>query len=443
MTAVPDENEGRMKSAVNSEASPDRIRARYWIETAYPLEDAAAIMAGEQSTGTFVRVPGETDELRERHAARVEEIVELGTVDAPSLPGSGLPRRHSGPVVRRTAEVVLSWPLANMGTSLPNLLATVAGNLFELKPFSGLKLLDVMLPPASLNAYQGPQFGVDGTRQLTAVYRRPVIGTIIKPSVGMTPEQTAAHVRVLAEAGVDFIKDDELQADGPHCPFEQRATAVLRALNEHAEKTGKRLMYAANITGEIDQMLRRHDLVAAAGGTCVMVSLNSIGLPAMTLLRRNATLAIHGHRNGWGMFSRSHATGMSFIAYQKFWRLAGIDHVHVNGLRNKFCEDDTSVIASARECLTPMFAPPHKSCMVMPVFSSGQSAKQVHDTYSALGSMDLIYACGGGILAHPAGPAAGVRSLHQAWEAAARGIPLAEFATAHAELRAALEAFAS
>ena len=425
------------------ELSLNRIEARYWVETAYPLEDAAAIMAGEQSTGTFVRVPGETDELREQHAARVEEILELGTVDAPSLSGSGLPTAHTGPVVRRTAEVLLSWPLANMGPSLPNLLATVAGNLFELKPFSGLKLLDVSLPPAFLDAYQGPQFGVEGTRHLTGVHGRPVIGTIIKPSVGMTPQQTAAHVRTLAEAGVDFIKDDELQADGPHCPFEERATSVLRVLNEYADRTGKRPMYAANITGEIDQMLRRHDLVAALGGTCVMVSLNSVGLPAMAMLRRHAQLAIHGHRNGWGMFSRSQATGMSFIAYQKFWRLAGIDHVHVNGLRNKFCEEDSSVVASARECLTPMFPAPHRPCTIMPVFSSGQSAKQVHDTYAELGSMDLIYACGGGIAAHPAGPAAGVRSLHQAWEAASAGVPLAEFARGHAELRAALEAFAN
>ena len=432
-----------MNEIMHHEPATDRIKARYWIETAYPLEDAAAIMAGEQSTGTFVRVPGETDELREGYAARVEEIVELGTVDAPSLSGSGLPKRHGGPVVRRTAELTLSWPLANLGPSLPNLLATVAGNLFELKPFSGLKLLDVTLPPAFLDAYRGPQFGVEGTRKLAGVYGRPVIGTIIKPSVGMSPEQTAAHVRTLAEAGIDFIKDDELQADGPHCPFDQRAAAVLRTLNDCAEKTGKRVMYAANITGEIDQLLRRHDLVLAAGGTCVMVSLNSVGLPALNVLRRHSQLPIHGHRNGWGMLSRSHATGMSFIAYQKFWRLAGIDHVHVNGLRNKFCEDDASVIGSARECLTPMFAPPHKPCTIMPVFSSGQSARQVHDTYAALGSMDLIYACGGGIVAHPAGPAAGVRSLHQAWEAAAAGIPLTEYAAGHAELRAALEAFAN
>lgn len=419
----------------------NRIEARYWIETAYPLADAAAMMAGEQSTGTFIRVPGETEELRERYAARVERITELGTVETPSLPGSGLPRNHAGPVVRRTAEVTLSWPIENMGPSLPNLLATVAGNLFELKPFSGLKLLDVSLPPEFLESYLGPQFGVEGTRRLTGVNGRPLIGTIIKPSVGMTPEQTAAQVRLLAEAGVDFIKDDELQADGSHCPFEARLAAVLHVLNDHADRTGKRLMYAANITGEIDQMLHRHDAVVAAGGTCVMVSLNSIGLPALVALRRHAQVAIHGHRNGWGMYSRSHATGMSFIAYQKFWRLAGIDHVHVNGLRNKFCEEDASVVASARECLTPMFAAPAKGCQIMPVFSSGQSAKQVPDTYKALGSIDLIYACGGGILAHPGGPAAGVRSLHQAWEAAASGVSLAEYVSSHDELRCALEAF--
>jgi ribulose-bisphosphate carboxylase large chain len=421
----------------------ERIGARYWIETAFPLEEAAAIMAGEQSTGTFVRVPGETDELRSRYAARVERILVLGTVDSPSLPGSGLPKGQRGPILRHTAEVTLSWPIENMGPSLPNLLSTVAGNLFELKPFSGLKLLDVTLPPVFLTVYQGPQFGVTGTRRLTGVFGRPIIGTIIKPSVGMSPHQTAAQVKMLAEAGVDFIKDDELQSDGPHCPFDQRVPAVLRVLNEHADKTGKRPMYAANITGEIDQMLRRHDLVVASGGTCIMVSVNSVGLPAMVALRRHAQVAIHGHRNGWGMFSRSHATGMSFIAFQKFWRLAGVDHIHVNGLRNKFCEDDASVIASARECLTPMFPPPEKGCEIMPVFSSGQSARQAPDTYKALGSMDLIYACGGGILAHPAGPAAGVRSLHQAWEAAAAGIALSEYAANHAELRAALEAFSA
>ncbi|HEY4381944.1 MAG TPA: ribulose-bisphosphate carboxylase large subunit family protein [Acidobacteriaceae bacterium] len=417
----------------------ERIYARYWIETAFPLAQAAATMAGEQSTGTFLRVPGESDELRERFAAKVESIEEGEPAAEPSLPGAGVPKEWDG--VRRTAEVVLSWPLHNIGPSLPNLLATVAGNLSELNPFSGLKLLDVTLPPAFLTAYQGPQFGVAGTREFTGVHGRPLIGTIIKPSIGMTAEATAEQVRVLAEAGIDFIKDDELQSDGPHCSFEDRVAAVMGVLNRHRERTGKRVMYAPNITGDIDQMLRQHDEIVAHDGTCLMVSMNSIGLPAMKVVRAHSQLVIHGHRNGWGMMGRSPAIGMSFVAFQKLWRVAGIDHTHVNGLRNKFCETDESVIASARACLTPMFAPPAAGCEVMPVFSSGQSARQAPDTYRALGSVDLIYACGGGILGHPMGVAAGVRSLQQAWEAATQGVALTTYAASHAELAAALELF--
>lgn len=419
----------------------DRVYARYQIETAYPLHQAAAIMAGEQSSGTFVRVPGETDQLRERHAARVESVVELDCTSVPSLPGAGLPKGFVGTPLYRRAEVWLSWPLENMGPSLPNLLATVAGNLFELKPFSGLRLLDVKFPEAFLDRYPGPQFGVAGTRRLSGVERLPLVGTIIKPSVGLSPAQTAELVRRLAEAGIDFIKDDELQADGPHCPFRERLAAVMRVINDHAQRTGKKVMYAFNITGEIDEMLQRHEQVVAAGGTCVMVSLNSVGLAGVAHLRRYSAVPIHAHRNGWGMFSRHPQLGMSYVAYQKFWRLAGVDHMHVNGLRNKFCEDDDSVIVSARECLTPMFGRPGRGCEVMPVFSSGQWAGQVPETYRRLASTDLIYACGGGIMAHPGGIAAGVASVRQAWEAAIAGVSLEQYAQSHAELAQALAKF--
>jgi ribulose-bisphosphate carboxylase large chain len=377
--------------------------------------------------------------MREAHAARVEDIVDLGTVEAPSLPGSGLPKL--GKHERRAARITLSWPIANLGPSLPNLLATVAGNLSELKAFSGLKLVDIKLPPVFLERYQGPQFGVAGTRRLAGVFDRPMIGTIIKPSVGLSPEATASLVAKLVDAGVDFIKDDELQADGPHCPFKERISSVMHVIRDHAERTGKKVMFAANLTGDIDEMLRRHEHVLDQGGSCIMVSMNSIGLPAMKVLRAESQLPIHGHRNGWGMLGRSPALGMSFVAYQKFWRLAGIDHTHVNGIDNKFCEDNDSVIASARECLTPMFEPPHAGCEVMPVFSSGQSARQVQQTYEALGSTDLIYAAGGGIVAHPGGPAAGVMALRQAWEAAVAGVPLTEAAGEHPELADALGAF--
>jgi ribulose-bisphosphate carboxylase large chain len=416
----------------------DRILATYLIETPHPLEKAAAAMAGEQSSGTFVAVPGETDELRARHGAQVVRITELETAaDAPSLPGVRLPRPAERPLRYRRAEVVLSFPYENVGPSLPNLLSTVAGNLYELGHFSGLRLLDVELPPAFAAAYPGPQFGVAGTRRLSGVHERPLIGTIIKPSVGLSPEATAELARTLVGAGLDFIKDDELIANPPYSPLARRVEQVMRVVNDHAERTGKKVMVAFNITDEIDEMLRHHDTVLGAGGTCVMVSLLSVGLSGVAHLRRHSQLPIHGHRNGWGALTRHPYLGFDYRAFQKFWRLAGVDQLHVNGLRNKFTESDESVIASARECLTPMLG----GYVAMPVFSSGQWAGQAPATYQALGSVDLMHLAGGGIMAHRSGPAAGVASLIQAWEAAVAGTPLDEYAAAHSELRQAIEKF--
>jgi ribulose-bisphosphate carboxylase large chain len=195
-------------------------------------------------------------------------------------------------------------------------------------------------------------------------------------------------------------------------------------------------MYAFNLTGDLGEMRRRHDCVLAHGGTCVMASLNSVGLVGMLELRQFSQLPIHAHRNGWGYLSRHPLLGWSYVAWHKIWRLAGVDHMHVNGLANKFSEADDSVIESARACLAPMFA--EKPCVVMPVFSSGQTVRQAPGTFAGLGSTDLVHAAGGGIMAHPDGPAAGVAALREAWEAATSGIDLAAYATTHPALAAAL-----
>ena len=414
----------------------ERIVAHYRIETPGDPRRAAEVMAGEQSSGTFVSVPGETPELVERSGARVEAVELIETVDTPSLPGAR--RTGDGPVAR--ANVTLSWPLANPGPSLPNLVATVAGNLFELGEFSGLRLLDIDLPDAFFARYRGPKFGVAGTRRLSGVQNGPLIGTIVKPSIGLSAAETAELVATLCEAGIDFIKDDELQANGPSCPFAERVEAVMRVIDAHAERTGRKVMFAFNVTGDLDETRRHHDLVVAAGGTCIMASLNSVGIVGMIELGRHSQLPIHAHRNGWGYLSRHPQLGWSYVAWQKIWRLAGADHMHVNGLANKFCEDDDSVIASAKACLTPMSAA--SPCIAMPVFSSGQTVRQPPETYARLGSLDLIYAAGGGIMAHPDGPAAGVQSLRESWEAAIAGVPLAIHGETHPALARALAAYA-
>ena len=414
---------------------PERLEADYLIETFADPAKAAETMAGEQSSGTFVPVPGETPELKARSAARVERLEVLDEpVSAPSLPTTAA----VDPARLRRARVTLSWPMGNLGPSLPNMLATVAGNLFELRQFTGLRIEALRLPQAFADRYPGPRFGVAGTRRLCGVQGRPLIGTIVKPSVGFGPDETAALVEQLCAGGIDFIKDDELQADGPACPFADRVRAVMAVINRHADRTGRKVMYAFNATGEIDEMRRRHDLLVAAGGTCIMASINSVGLAGMIELGRWSELPIHAHRNGWGALTRAPLLGWSYLAWQKIWRLAGADHMHVNGLDNKFSEDDGSVMRSARECLAPMF--PDKPCLSMPVFSSGQTVRQAPGTFEGLGSTDLIVTAGGGIMAHPGGPAAGVLAFREAWEAAVAGVSLAEAARAHHALAQALAA---
>ena len=412
--------------------------ARYFVESSVPSEQVAQVIAGEQSSGTFTALPGETQELKARSRARVVRIDSLPPVLTPSLPSAFVERRPPTSVFHR-AHIEIAFPVDNVGANLPSLLATIAGNLFELGEVTGLRLLDFDLPAAYAGSFGGPAFGIDGTRRLANVFGRPLIGTIIKPSIGLSPEQTAELVDSLCAAGIDFIKDDELNADPVYAPFQQRLDAVMPVVHRHADRLGRMPMYAINISGAIDEMLRRHDAVVQAGGTCVMVSANWVGFAGVAHLRRHAQLPIHGHRNGWGAFTRDAALGFGFEAYQKLWRLAGVDHLHVNGIRSKFWEPDESVIRSARACVAPFagVAP------LMPVFSSGQWAGQAPDLYAQLRSTDLMHLAGGGIIGHPDGIAAGVTSMREGWDAAVAGIGLDTYAQTHPALRAALVHFGS
>lgn len=211
----------------------------------------------------------------------------------------------------------------------------------------------------------------------------------------------------------------------------------MKVVNRHADRMGRKVMVAFNISDDIDAMRRHHDFVVEQGGTCVMVSVNWTGPAAVTALRRHSSVPIHGHRNGFGMFNRSPVLGMDYKVYQKLWRLAGVDQLHVNGIKSKFWEADNSVVEAAKACMAPFAG----TQPIMPVFSSGQTAVQPPETYAALHSTDLIFLAGGGIIGHPSGPKAGVQSLLEAWEAAVGGVPLDRYAEHRPALREALAAF--
>lgn len=410
----------------------ERITAKYYIETPLALEQSAAVLAGEQSSGTFIAVPGETEELKQRFAARVEKISPLDVANEPAIPGV---LAAGGKYQRALIEV--SWSVENFGHNLPVMVSTLQGNLYELTQFTGLKLMDIELPPSFAQAFKGPRFGIEGCRQLTGVYNRPLIGTIIKPSIGMGPEETAALVDTLAAAGIDFVKDDELLGSSANSPFAKRVDAIMDVINRHADRTGKKVMYAFNISDDMDQMQRNYEKVVNAGGTCAMLSLNSVGLAGVKKITDNGVLAIHGHRNGWGMLNRHPLLGIEFPAYQQLWRLVGVDQIHVNGIQNKFWESDDSVVRSIAACYRPMLG----GYSVLPVVSSGQWGGQAPETYRRVQSVDLLYMAGGGIMAHPDGPAGGVLALNQAWQAAVDGLSVTEAAAKYPEFGRSVSVF--
>lgn len=410
------------------------VLATYYVESWYPLQVAAEVLAGEQSSGTFVAVPGETPELLERHGARVVGIEELAGPAEPSLPGA---HRPPGSVALNAGRVRIEFPLENFGLSISNLQAAVTGNLYELRELAGCRLLDLELPSEFAGRYPGPGFGVAGTRRLMSATEGVLVGGIVKPSVGLRPDQYAKVVGELAGAGGDFAKDDELIANPPYSPLRERVAAVMEAIERAADRTGRKLMYAFNITDDIDRLRENHEIVLEAGGTCVMVCINLVSLAGVAYLRSFARVPIHGHRAMIGALMRHPALGIDFHAYQKLARLAGVDHIHTNGMNNKFYESNEQVAASIRAVQEPFLG----GYECLPVLSSGQWAGTPEVTYRMVPTTDLLMVAGGGIFAHPGGVQAGVRSIRLGWEAAVAGVPLTDFARGKEPLEQAIAKF--
>jgi len=416
----------------------ENFEATYLIETPLDVNQVADIIAGEQSSGTFTRVHGETNDLRDRARAVVVNVDLLGETQNPSLHSEWLNRKgFTGPY--KQAEITIKFPTANIGSNLSVLASVVAGNLFDLGETTGLRLSNITIPSSYRSQFLLPKQGINGTRLLTGVKNDALIGTIIKPNVGLSSEDTANLVSVLCEAGLDFIKDDEISGNSLFSPFSKRVCAVMDKVRRYRDRTGKQVMVAFNITDETDNMRRNADLVAKEEGTSVMISLNWCGFSAVETIRRHTDLVIHGHRNGYGAFSRHPLLGISFQPYQTLWRLAGVDHMHVYGLDSKFVQTNHEVIESAECCLQPLAEGMHDE--VMPAISSGQWAGTVPQTFASIPSSNVLFMSGGGVLGHPDGPKAGVKSLRQAWEAVTAGQSLSDAAKFMPELATALAFF--
>jgi len=427
----------RKSSEINLE---DYVIATYYLETPMDVNEAAEALAAEQSTGTWQRVSYESDELREKYAAKVLDVKILDKeVTEPSLPSAIKMEEFAGPKgdVKYSAAILkIAFPHIDFGAKLPNLFTAVAGNVFEMAAFTAIKLIDLEFSDSYVKEFTGPRYGIKGTRDIVGVYDRPLVGAIIKPCVGLSPDDLAQLAYEGAKGGLDFIKDDELIADTDYSTLKERSAKVMAALKRAEEETGEKTMYAFNLTDRVDKIKDLHDIVVENGANCVMINVATAGLSAMRVLAEYSKVPIHCHRDFAPAWSRSQYVGISAQLLTKIFRLGGADQIHVGAIAGKLYEDDDDVLDSIKECTSDWTIE-----KALPVSSGGQWAGKTPINYKKIGNADFLHLSGGGIYAHPDGAEAGARSVRQAWEATLKDIRLEDYASEKPELASAIKHF--
>lgn len=373
------------------------------------IEEAAGGIAAESSIGTWTELTTEKEYVREL-AARVFEI--------------------------NGNHVKIAYPLELFEYgNMPNILSSIAGNIFGLKTIKNLRLNNVNFPSKLIKSFKGPKFGIDGIRKLFKVYDRPFVGTIIKPKLGL---KTADHARVAYEAwvgGCDIVKDDENLSSQKFNQFEDRVTKTLERKDKAEDETGEKKVYMANVTAETMEMLRRAEFVLAQGGEYIMVDILTCGFSALQTLReKDFNLVIHGHRAGHAAFTKDPKHGISMRVIAKVARIIGVDQLHVGTVVGKMRETNEEV-GENMEALKMRLNGLKPS---LPVASGGLHPRMVPALIKFFGK-DFVIQAGGGIHGHRNGTSAGATAMRQAVDAAMRGIALEEYAKTYKELKTALQ----
>ena len=319
--------------------------------------------------------------------------------------------------------------------NMPNILSSVAGNVFGLKALENLRLVNISLPNVLLDSFKGPKYGIKGIRKLLRVQERPLVGTIIKPKLGL---KTADHAKVAYESwlgGCDVVKDDENLSSQNFNPFEERIIKTLEVKDKAEEKTGERKVYMANITAETETMLKRAQFVQDQGGNYIMVDILTCGFSALQTLRdQNFNLIIHAHRAGHAAFTKKPKHGIAMQTIAKIARIIGVDQLHVGTVVGKMSETKDEVLNN----IIALKQDIHTFRCVMPVASGGLHPGLIPSLMDTFGK-DFIIQAGGGIHGHPNGTTAGAAAMRQAVDSTLKHISLTDYSESHAELKTAVD----
>ena len=368
-----------------------------------------------------------------------------GAVAAESSIGTWTELATSKPYVEKIAahvfsisgnQVQIAYPIELFEPgNMPNILSSVAGNVFGLRTLENLRFEDIDFPPTLVRSFKGPKYGVEGIHRLLKISGRPLVGTIIKPKLGLT---TLDHAKVAYDAwigGCDIVKDDENLSSQKFNPFEDRLTKTLECRDRAQEETGEKKVYMINVTAETKEMLRRAELILKQGGEYAMIDVLTCGFAGLQTFReQDFKLVIHAHRAGHAALTKNPKHGISMRVLSKAVRIIGADQLHVGTVVGKMFETREEVAQNCEALSTEKI----NLKPVMPVASGGLYPGLVPALMKFFGK-DFIIQAGGGIHGHKDGTVAGAKAMRQAVEATLKGIKLEEFAQTHKELKGALE----
>ena len=397
------------------------IIATYYLET--PSTDIvkySSAIAQQQTTGTWVKVHGETSDLVEKHGGRVSSILKV----------SATPHSYV---------VEIGYPTSNLTPDFELLLATVAGeNSWWVNEKAGFatKLLDLEFPTSFLQEFRGPRYGLNGIRDLLRVSNRPILNSMIKPCTG---HSTNVHVDIFREAafgGVDFIKDDEVLGDVPFNPLFDRLNKCMEIVDRKESEIGERTLYTINITTRVDKILEKAEKTVQAGANGLMID-GSAGFGALRMLAEDPAIKVpilyHPCFNG--TMVASERSGISFPLLMKLVRIAGADamvlYSYLGKTPSATRDDNLQVMEQATRALDDKKT---TGCLLAGGIHPGLVPTLVNDFGS-----DIIIGAGGAVHGHPGGSTAGARAMRQAIDAAFAGVPLEDQAAKHVELRVALD----
>jgi len=275
------------------------------------MKKAANTVALESSVGTWDKVEGLNESLIKKLGAKVFSI--------------------------KDNKVKIAYPieLFELG-NMPSILSGIAGNIFGMNAVKSIRLEDVSFPKKIIKSFPGPKFGINGVRKRLKIKNRPLIGTIVKPKLGLTSDQHAEYAYNSWKGGLDLVKSDENLTNQNFNRFKERFKKTIKKMEKIEKETGERKIYVENVSAETKEMIKRARFIQDNGGNCAMIDIITCGWASFQTLRNeDLDLIIHAHRAGHGMFTENPEHGMSMLTIAKIARIIGADNLHIGAIFGK------------------------------------------------------------------------------------------------------------